>query len=103
MNVKEKGVPVVAKQAPGPNKDKGLAQMDLKKLCAVLILCVMICAVLGVFAEAAYAQDSDYSQNKGVGDLFKNAKKDEDAGPNQWQFWMGILCWPVTFAVLKWL
>lgn len=83
--------------------------MDVRKVAAVLTLCVVVCMLVCLITETAFAArdsskfDKDLSMKKGLDVLDGGMNVDEDRLPSKLQKILGIGSVFVAIAVVKWL
>lgn len=83
--------------------------MDVRKVAAVLTLCVVVCMLVCLITETAFAAGNssglgkDLSMKKGLEVLDGGMNVDEDRLPSKLQKILGIGSVFVAIAVVKWL
>jgi len=77
--------------------------MVKKRLLAALILVAILGVSLAFFAEECRAQGQDYMERTGIEGLFAGKRDADGRGPNRWQTIVGLVAFPVSFIVIKWL
>ncbi len=79
--------------------------MNTKRIIAALALCAFLCALLLVFTQpcnAAGGGAKDMMEKEGIEGVMQKSL-DKDRLPNKFKITLGIVMFPVMFAVVKWL
>lgn len=93
--------------------------MKLRKVLALVGLCVIACLMIGAITPDTYAQnvgdsdgsrsvDKDRATKTGVSGALADGSEDkliggEGDGPKRWQIYLGLGSIPVMVMVVKWL
>jgi len=79
--------------------------MNSKRIYCLLILCLLVVFMLGLFTQDAAAQpsDTDYMQKKGIGGLFQGKNKKDPRAPTRAQKYLGLGSLAVMIIVVKYL
>lgn len=90
------------KSVPGYKGDQ--IAMNTKRIIAGVALCAFLCVLLLVFTQPCSAQGSsnDMMQKEGIEGVMQKSL-DKDRLPNKFKITVGIVMFPIMFAVVKWL